>query len=340
MKNPVLSINSLGSPWQGVDPFLFCAYHVDHYPAGNGSLGLSDTQKSANNYRMYYGKSVPGFPRHPHRGFETVTIVRQGYVDHSDSLGAKARYGKGDVQWLTAGSGVQHAEMFPLLNTDVPNTLELFQIWLNLPARKKLVRPAFKMFWAEEIPYYCSGGAEVEVIAGRLHPLDGSYPLDPPLPPENSWAFQDEAELAIWLIKLKPNASLLLPAATRAETKRSLYIFQDKMLHIAMQPVRGKSIVTVDPLHPLPLTNNDAEEIQILLLQGVPIGEKVAMSGPFVMNSSEEIYQAEIDYATTQFGDWPWQSDQPTHGNKKERFIYHPDTLKQTPPTKNRKTEK
>ena len=101
---------------------------------------------------MYHGDVVPGFPQHPHRGFETVTLVRRGLIDHSDSLGARARFGSGDVQWLTAGDGIVHAEMFPLLDAHQPNPLELFQIWLNLPAADKRVPPHFAMLWSGDIP--------------------------------------------------------------------------------------------------------------------------------------------------------------------------------------------
>src|SRR5690606_32880367 len=103
-------------------------------------------------WRMYHGAEVPGFPQHPHRGFETVTIARRGYIDHADSLGAAARFGQGDVQWLTAGKGIVHSEMFPLLSKDDDNPVELFQIWVNLPAASKMVDPYFSMLWASDIP--------------------------------------------------------------------------------------------------------------------------------------------------------------------------------------------
>ena len=156
--NPIVQIKPLGFPWETIDPFLFCAHHDDAYPAGNAELGpqaslsgraLGQDFSRKDGWSMYHGSVVPGFPSHPHRGFETVTIVRQGLIDHSDSLGAAARFGAGDVQWLTAGAGVVHAEMFPLLNANQANPLELFQIWLNLPAARKMVAPHFKMFWAE-----------------------------------------------------------------------------------------------------------------------------------------------------------------------------------------------
>ncbi|HEY5037954.1 MAG TPA: pirin family protein, partial [bacterium] len=154
-------VKPLGFPWETADPFLFCVHHDDAYPAGNGQLGPQASLKGRNlgndfegkdGWRMYHGEVIPGFPQHPHRGFETVTLVRRGFIDHSDSLGATARFGQGDAQWLTAGKGINHSEMFPLLDSKNPNPLELFQIWLNLPKAGKMVAPYFSMQWGEKIP--------------------------------------------------------------------------------------------------------------------------------------------------------------------------------------------
>ena len=143
MKSDIISnIKPLGFTWEVKNPFLFCAHHLDHYPAGNENMGPAASLKGRNlgedfelkdGWRMYHGRTIPGFPEHPHRGFETITIVLKGFVDHSDSWGQAGRYGMGDVQWMTAGSGLQHSEMFPLLNMDGDNPAELFQVWLNLP---------------------------------------------------------------------------------------------------------------------------------------------------------------------------------------------------------------
>src|SRR5438445_9901225 len=156
--DPVLRVQPLGFPWQTQDPFLFCVHHDDAYPAGNDQLGpavslagreLGQDFAGKDGWRMYHGERVPGFPGHPHRGFETVTVVRRGLIDHSDSLGAAARFGGGDVQWVTAGRGIVHSEMFPLLEQGADNPLELFQIWLNLPAASKMAAPYFTMYWSE-----------------------------------------------------------------------------------------------------------------------------------------------------------------------------------------------
>jgi redox-sensitive bicupin YhaK (pirin superfamily) len=100
-------------------------------------------------------------------------MVRKGMVDHSDSMGAAGRYGDGDVQWMTAGAGIQHSEMFPLLQKGGGNTLELFQIWLNLPSARKMTAPDFKMLWREDIRQYrakdtTGRSIEATLIAGEL----------------------------------------------------------------------------------------------------------------------------------------------------------------------------
>jgi redox-sensitive bicupin YhaK (pirin superfamily) len=161
-------------------------------------------------WRMYHGKLVPGFPSHPHRGFETVTVVRKGFIDHSDSLGATGRFGNGDTQWMTAGAGVQHSEMFPLLNTDRGNPLELFQIWLNLPSQSKGVSPYYTMLWSEEVPKVSHVDAkgkvtDIEVVAGKL---EGSTPLPPP---PDSWASDSDHDLGPSSLGggAQPNAVLL-----------------------------------------------------------------------------------------------------------------------------------
>src|SRR5690606_23305939 len=156
-------------------------------------------------WRMYHGSTVPGFPGHPHRGFETVTIVRRGLIDHSDSLGAAARFGGGDVQWLTAGKGIVHSEMFPLVHRDPDNPL---QIWLNLARADKMAEPHFAMLWSDTIPRVRpSEGAEIMVVAGAF---EGARP---PAPPPRSWAAREDSDVAIWTIDLQPGASVTLPPA-------------------------------------------------------------------------------------------------------------------------------
>ncbi|CAE6937791.1 unnamed protein product [Symbiodinium natans] len=159
-RGPIISDHAMSFPFDCESPFLFAVYHLDHYPPGNKDMTPNASLKGhrmgadfghPSGWNMYHGEEIPGFPKHPHRGFETITVTRRGWVDHTDSLGNAGRFGGGDVQWMTAGAGINHAEMFPLLNQEAENVLELFQIWINLPKRSKMVEPGFKMFWAEDV---------------------------------------------------------------------------------------------------------------------------------------------------------------------------------------------
>ena len=332
----VLETFPLGFPWATFDPFLFCVHHDDAYPAGDERMGPEASLSGRNigmdfegidGWRMYHGDVVPGFPRHPHRGFETVTVARRGYIDHSDSLGATARFGHGDCQWMTAGSGVVHSEMFPLVNRDADNPTELFQIWLNLPRADKMVDPYFTMLWADSIPKQAfvddeGRGIEVAMVAGALGERQA------PPPPPNSWASRADAEVAIWTIRLAPGAKWAVPAA-KTMVNRTLYFFRGASLRVgreALSPgegarVRANAEVTLA---------NGPEESELLMLQGRPIGEPVTHYGPFVMNAPEEIRQAMIDYQRTGFGGWPWKGDGPVHARERGRFAIHADGREET----------
>jgi redox-sensitive bicupin YhaK (pirin superfamily) len=332
ISSPVRQTVPLGLHWPTLDPFLFCAHHDDAYPAGDGALApavpvddrdLGMDFSGKDGWSMYHGERVPGFPGHPHRGFETVTYVRKGLIDHSDSLGAAARFGRGDVQWLTAGKGIVHAEMFPLVHDDAPNPLELFQIWLNLPAADKLVDPYFTMIWDRDVPRHretdeAGRSVEVTVIAGRLGEVE------PPAPPPNSWAARPDADVAIWHVVLDPDATWTLPAGASPRLNRVLYVFEGDTVQVADTEVGNDTGVLLQPDVPVTLTAG-AETVEMLLLQGRPIGEPVAQYGPFVMNTRAEIEQAMRDYQATRFGEWPWDDMAPTHGRDRGRFARHVD---------------
>jgi quercetin 2,3-dioxygenase len=325
---PVLRITPLPSagPWPTEDPFLFCVHHNDVYPAGNGELGPQASLEGRDmgqdfgrkdGWSMYHGMTVPGFPRHPHRGFETVTLVEKGLIDHADSLGAAARYGDGDVQWLTAGDGIMHAEMFPLLDRGQENPIDFFQIWVNLPAARKRAQPHFSMFWKKQIPVLTSADGQgrktvVKVVAGSYRQNQA------PPPPPNSWASEDGSDVAIWTVKLDAGAKWTLPLAA-ATTRRSLYVVRGSGVVIGGQRIGAQNRIELEGGLDVELAEA-GEGTDLLLLQGRPIGEPVVKYGPFVMNSRAEIQQAYADYSRTRFGGWDFDRDDPVHGAEYRRF--------------------
>jgi len=273
-------------------------------------------------WRMYHGEEVPGFPAHPHRGFETVTIVTKGLVDHSDSLGAAGRFGFGDVQWMTAGKGVQHCEMFPLIQKDKENPLELFQIWLNLPKAKKFASPHFAMLWNDTIPEVVMTDingltTKVRVIAGQLQQAKA------PLPAPDSWAADSKNEVAIWTIRMEPGAQWKLPAAA-ITVNRSLYFYSGSAIEIASKNFSSHQALELHADKEVIIKNGETES-HLLLLQGNPINEPIAQYGPFVMNTQAEIQQAMSEYRQTEFGGWPWPSHEHVHPKEKGRFARYPN---------------
>lgn len=328
----ILNIEPLGFPWKTQDPFLFCAYHRDEYPTGDGNMGVDASQLRGrqigqdfdprNSWKMYHGSHIPGFPYHPHRGFETITINKEGIVDHSDSLGAAGRFMAGDVQWMTAGKGLQHSEMFPLLHENQDNPLEIFQIWLNLPRVSKMVEPHFKMLWREEIPTLTHVDAQgkntlTQLIAGKL---GEEQALDTT---PDSWAADPEHAVGIFTTKMEAGAKWTLPA-TQPGASRTIFFYKGASIEIEGQSIPAQYLTELKPAADIEIQNG-ASDAYFLILEGKPINEPVVQHGPFVMNTQEEIREAMRDYGKTQFGGWPWAEREVVHPQPKGRFALHSD---------------
>lgn len=337
--NPIQEIKGLGFHWETLDPFLFCAFHHDHFPPGNKNLGphqaflegrfLGNDFAKRDGFRMYHGQQVPGFPGHPHAGFETITLVEKGYVDHSDSLGAKGRFGFGDVQWMTAGKGVLHSEMFPLVNQQEDNPLLLFQIWLNLPKRSKRVEPHFKMYWNELIPVEeilsdHHKKTTVKIIAGKLCKTQAL----PPTP--DSFAAADKNHVNVWRISMEEGAQFQLPKNNVA-TNRSLYFFEGGEIEINGKKVESGHQIILDSQMETTLlcTSNNAE---FLYLEALPINETVVQRGPFVASSAQEMNEFIQEYQTTEYGGWPFEVYENVHPADAGRFAQHADGKIEYPP--------
>jgi len=333
-------------------PFLFAVHHLDYYPKAKENA--TDTDVSINaplagrslgmdfgnkDWNMYHGSKVPGFPGHPHRGFETITVVEKGYCDHADSLNCRARFGNGDTQWVTTGRGIQHSEMLPQVNKDKDNTLELFQIWLNLPKKSKMVDPYFTMFWKEKAvlaTYKDANDKEttVRLVAGSdmlPDPTNKSKFLVPNLPPPDSWAADPENHVAVWIITMQPGAKWELPKSEPFVT-RSLYFFSGKKLKVGSDRVFNDPItLEVDPSVDIPLENTSSEPVRILMLQGRPIPEPVAQRGWVVMNTAQEVMQAFRDYQAGKFGRWPYERDDPAFPRSHPRYARFADGHEEYP---------
>jgi len=332
MSHRILRIQKIDFHWEMENPFIFCAHHKDNYPKGNDlqeptvpltgrSLGEDFAIKDG--FRMYHGTKVPGFPVHPHRGFETVTIVTKGFVDHFDSNGASGRYGNGDVQWLTTGSGCQHSEMFPLISMDSDNPLELFQVWLNLPAKDKFTKPEFKMLWHEDIPVISIGDkgqakSKIRIIAGQWNNITAVPPC------KASYAAQPKNKVGIFLIEMAPQADLVLEGVSNSFI-RNLYFYRGlDTIQIGDEKIVASRRIKLDGNAQVVITNGN-EISYLLLLEGEPIDEPVVSYGPFVMNTVQEIQKAFSDFQHTHFGGWPWDRPDPINDRDSGRYAKYID---------------
>ena len=228
-----------------------------------------------------------GVGQHPHRGFETVTIVYQGELEHRDSTGAGGLIGPGDVQWMTAANGILHEEFHAPAFAASGGTLEMVQLWVNLPARDKRAAAGYQTLLAEDIPV-----VSLESNAGTLRVIAGSYGGQPG--PARTFTAMD-----VWDMRLTAGASVQLPVA--AGRNAALVVLHGKLRVNGERDAGPASLVLLDRAGE-GVTLEVLEDACVLLLSGEPIDEPIVGYGPFVMNSQEEIAEAFDDFHGGRFG--------------------------------------
>ena len=227
-----------------------------------------------------------GVGAHPHRGFETVTIVFQGDVEHRDSAGNAGRIGPGDVQWMTAGAGVIHEEMHSAEFTRQGGTLELMQLWVNLPRQSKHTPPGYQTLTADAIPVVRgANGSEVRVIAGELQGIRGPAHTFTPM---NVWDLRLPG--AVSHVIRVPNGHHALVAVRRGNVDAG-----------GDRPVAPAEFALFPP-GTQEITLAAREPAAALFLTGAPIAEPIAGYGPFVMNTADEIEEAVRDFRSGRMG--------------------------------------
>ncbi|MGC8806361.1 MAG: pirin family protein [Thiomonas sp.] len=264
---PVRSLFSYNSHGAHLSPFLLLDY------AGPAQFAPSDTPR--------------GVGEHPHRGFETVTIVYQGEVEHRDSTGAGGKIGPGDVQWMTAAGGILHDEFHSQAFTERGGTLEMVQLWVNLPAKDKMSAPGYQTLLKADIP-----DVALPEAAGRVRVIAGAY--DGHRGPARTFTPMD-----VWDVRLKQGAQTRFDIAAG----RTLALV---VLHGAIV-VNGDAAVRPGQFAQLSREGAGVqveaqEDATVLLLSGEPIDEPIVGYGPFVMNTREEIAQAMADFNSGRFG--------------------------------------
>ena len=264
---PVRSVFGYNDLGQKLSPFLLLDYAEPH------EFAPSDKPR--------------GVESHPHRGFETVTVVYQGEVEHRDSSGGGGLIGPGDVQWMTAASGLVHEEMHSREFTRRGGTLEMVQLWVNLPAKEKSAPPGYQTLLAADIPNVSltNNGGTVRVIAGDFLGTKGPARTFTPI---NLWDIQLRAGHAV---------ELPLPDATTT----ALLVLRGQVTLTDGQVANAGELAIFDRAG-LGLAINAVADSALLLLNGEPIPEPIVGHGPFVMNTREEIARAFEDFQQGRMG--------------------------------------
>ena len=231
-----------------------------------------------------------GVGQHPHRGFETVTIVYDGEVEHRDSTGSGGKIGPGDVQWMTAASGILHEEFHSADFARTGGNLEMVQLWVNLPAKDKMAEPGYQTILDSDIPNVALRGD-----AGNLRLIAGEF--DGHKGPSRTFTSID-----VWDLRL--NAGKLLTLDLHEGRNTALVVLRGSV-RINDQESAGVGQLALFERVGNQLTLEASEDATVLLLSGEPIDEPIVGHGPFVMNTEQEIHQAFVDFQSGRFGRMP-----------------------------------
>lgn len=263
---PVRSLFSYSEHGKETSPFLMLDYASAEFPPAKIPRGVGE---------------------HPHRGFETVTICYSGEVEHRDSGGNSGRIGPGDVQWMTAASGVVHEEKHGREFTERGGKMEMAQLWVNLPAKLKMSAPRYQSILSTDIPVVSLDGGEnrIRIIAGSLGDSRGPAETFTPL--------------NLWDAQMSTGARLDLPVPKGHST--TVAILKGAVTFGDGTPIEGPRVVTLDREDET-LHMETANGASLLVLTGEPIEEPIFGYGPFVMNTQGEIYQALGDYRAGRMG--------------------------------------
>ncbi len=238
-------------------------------------------------YEFAPGEAKRGVGEHPHRGFETVTIVYQGELEHRDSSGARGTIGPGDVQWMTAASGLVHEEFHSERFTREGGTLEMVQLWVNLPAKEKSSPPKYQEIVSSAIPTAVlpNQAGIARVIAGQLQDARGPARTFTPM--------------NVWDLRLNAGGHVEL---SFADGDTAVLVVQNGSVIVnGAEPVTAVELVRLDR-EGTNISIDAQDDSTVLVLSGQPIGEPVVGRGPFVMNTQAEIQQAIADFQNGRMG--------------------------------------
>jgi redox-sensitive bicupin YhaK (pirin superfamily) len=245
---------------------------------------------------------INGFPWHPHRGIETITYVLRGEVEHGDSIGNEGVIGPGDVQWMTAGSGIIHQEM---PSGDQKGRMYGFQLWANLPASQKMMDPRYREVTADQIPELAlENGVKIKIISGKVDGTEGPVRevviepeyLDVTIPGKSEYAHPTKSGHTVFAYVMEGQAIFCREKnAFEFEIEGANYFdLQDNPL------LDNRSLILFDDGEQVVVTT-EKDPVRFLLISGKPIGEPVAWRGPIVMNTQEELQVAFKEYRNGTF---------------------------------------